>query len=88
MGAILCTWPAARRRWKALVARNEAFVESVLDVTGKEVFVDTSKDRLRVKALRNFSPFDVRAIHLIRDVRGVVASQLRRGTRPRGNGSN
>jgi hypothetical protein len=73
------TWPGERGRLKALVARNEAFVKAVLAVTGKHVFVDTSKDRLRAKSLRKFSGLDVRAIHLVRDVRGVVASQLRRG---------
>jgi hypothetical protein len=51
----------------------------VLEVTGKEVFVDTSKNRLRLGALLRFSDQEVRAIHLIRDVRGVVASNLRRG---------
>ena len=72
--------PGERRHMRALVARNVAFVESVLAVTGKRVFVDTSKDRLRLGALRRLSGQDVRAIHLVRDVRGVVASRLRRGT--------
>jgi hypothetical protein len=77
--AMFQAWPGERRQLKALVARNEAFVEAVLAVTGKRVFVDTSKDRLRLSALRRFSRFDIRAVHLIRDVRGVVASRLRRG---------
>lgn len=72
-------WPSEIRHLKALVARNTAFIEAVLEVTGKDVFVDTSKDRLRMKSLHRFSDFDVRAIHLVRDVRGVVASRLRRG---------
>jgi hypothetical protein len=72
-------WPGERRRTEALVARNLALVESVLAVTGKRVFVDTSKDRLRLGALRRFSHADVRAIHLVRDVRGVVASRIQRG---------
>jgi hypothetical protein len=75
---LLQAWPGETRRLKALVARNEAFIESVLAVTGKQVFVDTSKDRLRLNAMRRFSQFDIRAIHLIRDVRGVVASRLQR----------
>jgi hypothetical protein len=75
---IFQAWPAERRRLKALVARNEAFIESVLTVTGKQVFVDTSKDNLRLNALRRYSGFDIRAIHLIRDARGVVASRLQR----------
>jgi hypothetical protein len=54
-------------------------IESVLEVSGKRVFVDTSKDRMRLSALRRFSGLDIRAIHLVRDARGVVASRLRRG---------
>jgi len=75
---IFRSWPRERHQLKRLVARNEAFVKAVLGVTGKSVFVDTSKDRLRVRALHKFSSLDVRAIHLVRDVRGVVASRLRR----------
>jgi hypothetical protein len=76
--AIFHAWPGETRRLKALVARNVAFIEAVLEVTGKGVFVDTSKDRLRLQSLRKFSTLDVRAIHLVRDVRGVVASRLQR----------
>lgn len=77
--ALFLAWPTERRRMDALVARNVAFVESVLEVTGKRVFVDTSKDRMRLGALARASALDVRAVHLVRDVRGVVASRLRRG---------
>jgi len=75
--AIFYAWPSQARQLKALVARNVAFIEAVLEITGKRVFVDTSKDRLRLKSLRKFSTLDVRAIHLVRDARGVVASHLR-----------
>ncbi|MBI5030578.1 MAG: sulfotransferase [Chloroflexi bacterium] len=71
--------PQERRQFKALAARNLALIESILMLTGKRVFVDTSKDHLRVRALQMFSPYDVRVIHLVRDPRGVVASRLRRG---------
>ncbi len=71
--------PAERRQFTALVARNVAFVESVLKITGKSIFVDTSKDHLRPRALKLFSDYDVRVIHLVRDPRGVTASKLRRG---------
>lgn len=77
---IFQAWPPERRQLKTLVARNAAFIESVLEVTNKSVFIDTSKtsNRLRLVALDRFSNFDLRAIHLVRDVRGVVASQARR----------
>jgi hypothetical protein len=70
--------PGEARRLETWVARNVAFVEAVLEVMEKEVFVDTSKDRWRLKSLQEFSSLDVRAIHLVRDVRGVACSQLRR----------
>jgi hypothetical protein len=73
------TLPGEQSQINALVARNVAFAEAVLRLTGKSVFVDTSKDHLRARALRMFSPYDVRVIHLVRDPRGVIASRLRRG---------
>lgn len=76
--ADLIGWVLGSARLKDQVARNEAFIMAVLEVTGKRVFVDTSKDRLRLLALHCWSSLDVRAIHLVRDVRGVVGSRLRR----------
>lgn len=77
--AIFPAWPGESRRLKKVVARNDALIEAVLDVTGGTVFVDTSKDGLRFQAMRRFSRFNMRAIHLVRDARGVAASRLRRG---------
>lgn len=72
------TLPGARARLKRQLARNVAFIEAVLEVTGKSVFVDTSKNHIRAKLMAKYSAVDVRAIHLVRDPRGVVASRLRR----------
>ncbi|RPJ62137.1 MAG: sulfotransferase [Acidobacteria bacterium] len=72
--------PSERRRTAALAARNVAFIRTVLEVTGKRIFVDTSKGPFRLPALARFSSLNLRAIHLIRDVRGVVASRIRHGT--------
>ncbi len=76
--AFLFALPGQTHRFHAKTDRNEAFIKTVLSITGKQVFVDSSKDRLRPKVLRRFSSLDVRVIHLVRDVRGVVASNLRR----------
>jgi hypothetical protein len=70
--------PGERLQLKRIAARNDALIDSVLSVTAKDVFLDTSKGRLRLRSMRKFSRFEVRVIHLIRDVRGVVASNLRR----------
>jgi hypothetical protein len=76
--AVFRAWPAEVRKRKAWAARNVAFIEAVLEVMDKEVFVDTSKGRWRLRSLYDYSALDVRAIHLVRDVRGVVYSRLRR----------
>lgn len=72
------TLPQEKSALQARAARNVAFVESVMQITGKAVLVDTSKDPLRVKLLQKYSALDVRAIHLVRDPRGVIASRMRR----------
>ena len=77
--SIFHAWPAEKQQIKQAVERNQAFIQSVLTVTNKDVLVDTAKDRIRLRALRKFSTLNVRIIHLVRDVRGVVASWLRRG---------
>lgn len=75
---LLRLWPPAIRPLQRLSARNQALAESVLAVTGAQVFVDTSKEALRLRALSQFSTLDIRVIHWVRDVRGFMASVLRR----------
>lgn len=71
-------WPGHKQAMHRLVRRNETFARAILDISGKPVFLDTSKDPMRIRYLR-FSPYiDLYVIHLIRDVRGVVASILSR----------
>ena len=69
--------PSHRARMDRLIARNEALVHSILDVTGKPIFVDTSKNTRRFKYMSRHSNLDVRAVLLVRDVRGSVVSQMR-----------
>jgi len=69
--------PGPRAEMDRLIARNEAFVHAVLDITGKTVFVDTTKRTRRFRYLHKYSSLDVRVVFLIRDARGSVASQMR-----------
>lgn len=69
--------PGPRAEMDRLIARNEAFVRSVLDITGKKVFVDTTKRTRRFKYMHKYSSLDVRVVFMIRDARGSVASQMR-----------
>jgi len=70
--------PGERMQMQRYADRNAAFVKSVLEVTGNNVFVDSSKSRMLLRTFPKYTDFDVRAIHLIRQPEGVVASQLRR----------
>jgi hypothetical protein len=87
-------WPALERaRDRALAplgvphAMREAAVRSwalanvVMDIAGADAFVDASKERLRIRYLERYLPVRPRVIHLVRDVRGVVESTLRRAKR-------
>jgi len=76
---ILFSQPVGRRKIKAHADRNVALINSVLEVTGKDILIDSSKNRMRLRALKRFSKLDIRAIHYVRRVEGVVASQVRRG---------
>ena len=78
IGDLIFHWPGEKHYLKSMVDRNEAMIHSILDLGDGKVFVDTSKGRMRFRSLQRFSSLDVRVIHLIRDVRGVVASHLRR----------
>jgi hypothetical protein len=46
-------------------------------MTRKDVFVDLHKDSMRVKFLSRMPELDLRVIHLVRDVRGAVASFMK-----------
>jgi hypothetical protein len=67
------------RAMRQMGRRNWEFAEIVLDLIGGDVFLDASKERMRIRHLARYLPNDVAVIHLTRDVRGVVDSTLRRG---------
>jgi hypothetical protein len=67
-----------RHRMRERIRRNVALIESVLAVTKRSVFVDSSKEYLRPRYLQRFSELEVRVIHLYRDIRGYVASRRNR----------
>lgn len=60
-------------------ARSWSLANAVMDLTGTDAFVDASKERLRIRYLERHLPVRPLVIHLVRDVRGVVTSTLRRG---------
>lgn len=72
--AAVAAWPWLRREVRRLLAYNEAFIEEVLRLSGGRVFVDSSKDGVRIKYLARIPSLDVRVVQLVRDGRAVVNS--------------
>lgn len=80
--ALVLGVPSWRARLQALARRNEAFAESVLAVTGAEVFADVSKDPVRARYLHRLTRLDLRVVHLVRDSLGFVSSNAKNRSEP------
>lgn len=65
-----------RRTLPRFQARNRNLVESLCDVSGKKVVVDSSKIGIRLKYLLRNTGFDVRVIRLARDGRAVALTYV------------
>ncbi len=68
----------SKRAMRRIGGRSWAFANALLDMEDADVFVDASKERLRIRNLRRHLPAPLLVIHLVRDVRGVVDSTIRR----------
>jgi hypothetical protein len=71
--------PVHAHRLRRADVVNVAFVRAALEVSGSDVFCDTTKDVLRLWRLRHVPEIDLKVIRLVRDVRGYAASAKRRG---------
>ena len=74
--AAIAVLPASRRQWTSIAAINRCVIEAVLDMQGGALFVDASKDPVRLRHLLNTGEYDIRVIQLVRDGRGVVNSTI------------
>jgi hypothetical protein len=75
--ALVGAVPAWRARLLELGRRNAALIDAALSHTGVPVFVDASKDPMRVRYLQKYAGADVHVLHLVRDAPGFVSSVLR-----------
>lgn len=74
---LIATLPGPRRTWPRVAAVNRALIEIILSLENGRVFVDASKDPVRLKHLLDTGDYDVRIIQLVRDGRGVVNSAIK-----------
>jgi hypothetical protein len=77
--------PGWRAKLVGTARRNETFFESVLEVTGKRVFLDATKDPVRARYLLRLANLDLRVIHLARDSLGFVSSYVKNHGAPLGS---
>ena len=69
--------PGVRRAASDAGWRSWSLAATVLERTGKRIFVDTARDHQRPKYLARHPLLDVRVIHLVRDARGNSASLMK-----------
>jgi hypothetical protein len=79
--------PAWRRHRDRVQMLTEALARAACEVSGKQVFVDSSKTGLQLKYLRRNPSVDVKVLRLIRDGRGVANSYRKAEGLPIGRGA-
>jgi hypothetical protein len=70
-------YPAAHRTKQAIIERNKVLIEILCALQQAKIFLDDSKEPVRLKFLLAADLWDIRVIHLIRDGRGVTNSYMR-----------
>jgi hypothetical protein len=79
--ALLATLGPCRRSWESILGINCAMMEIIRDMKSGRMFLDASKDPIRLNHLMNSGRFHIRVIQLIRDGRAVVNSAMRNENR-------
>jgi hypothetical protein len=70
-------YPSAARLRKTIIEQNKAVIETICSIQQKNIFLDDSKDPVRLKFLLSSDYWYIRVIYLIRDGRGVTNSYMR-----------
>jgi hypothetical protein len=68
---------SARETKQKIILQNQALIDITCTLQQAETFLDDSKDPTRLKFLLEADLWNIRAIHLIRDGRGVTNSYMR-----------
>lgn len=75
--AIIWHLPVLGHRCKRIALANLTFVKTSLRYSGSKIFVDVSKEPHRMRHLSRIPEFDMSILYLVRDIRGVVVSNMR-----------
>lgn len=74
--ALVWRIPRARRALERAAQANALFIDTALRYSGARVFVDASKHPHRLRHLARSNRYDLRVLYLVRDLRGVVVSNM------------
>jgi len=66
-----------QRSWPIITRVNRAMIEIILELQNASMFLDASKEPVRLRHLINTGDYNIRVIHLIRDGRAVTNSTMR-----------
>ncbi|MDT8300320.1 MAG: sulfotransferase [Sedimentisphaerales bacterium] len=69
--------PTARQQFKKILDKNKAVIDAVLKLQKATVFLDGSKDPIRLKYLSDSGYWNIKAIFLTRDGRGAANSYMK-----------
>lgn len=70
----VCSLKEYRQREEEFVAVHQIFIQNCISLGGCQVYVDGSKILRRAEIFAQYSPFELSAIHLVRDGRGFCHS--------------
>ena len=71
--------PGCRRLLYNILERNRQFIDVVCHLQQGEMFLDGSKEAVRLKLLNSANYWNLKVLYLIRDGRGVTNSYIRKG---------
>lgn len=69
--------PATRRQFQKILDKNRAVIDTVLKLQQADVFLDGSKDPIRLKYMLDSDYWNIKVIFLIRDGRGAANSYMK-----------
>lgn len=69
--------PQVRRSYRAILERNRLLIEVILDIQKGKLFLDGSKDAIRLRYFRSVGFWNIKVIYLLRDGRGTTNSIAR-----------
>ena len=74
---MLAVLPASRSCLQSILERNQQLIEIICKLQGGRVFLDGSKDPIRLRHLSLAARWNIRVLYLIRDGRGAANSYMR-----------